>query len=88
MGEAGEDNGQRSQETSEFSRVASIPRVPTGWGLESDVGCVGQEVRQEAIGNLVGRSVGGAEAGRRFWEQGTLQDTALGDTPSHTHCSD
>lgn len=88
MGEAGEDNGQRSQETSEFSRVTSSLRVPTGWGLESDVGSVGQEVGQEAMGSLVGRSVGGgAEAGRCFWEQGSLQGTALGDIPSHTHCS-
>lgn len=48
---------------------------------------VGQEVGQEAMGNLVGRSVGGMEAGRRFWEQGTLQGMALGDTP-HTYCLD
>lgn len=68
--------------------MTSILRVPTGWGLESDVGSVGQEVGQEAMGNLVGRSVGGgAEAGRCFWEQGSLQGTALGDIPSHTHCS-
>lgn len=30
----------KGAETSEFSRVTSIPRVPMGWGLGSDVGGV------------------------------------------------
>lgn len=73
--EAGECNGPGSQATSELSRATSSPRVPTGWGLESGVGSDGQEGGQEPVDNPAWKSVGGVEAGRCPWEQGTLWGT-------------
>ena len=36
------------------------------------MGSIGQEGGQEAMGNPAWKSVGGMEAGRCSWEQGTL----------------
>ena len=52
------------------------------------MGSVGWDLGQEAMSNLVGRSVGGVEAGGCFWEQGIIQGMAFQDTLPSTHCAD
>lgn len=69
----------------------SFPEEPVFQGLPWDgawdqtwVGSAGQE----AMGNFVWKSVGGVEAGRCSWKQGTLQGTVFRNTLSPAHCSD
>ena len=57
MGEAGKCNGQGSQETSEFSRGTSIPRVAMGWGLGIRCGVYWSGGWTEAMGNFVGEAL-------------------------------
>lgn len=52
------------------------------------MGSVGQDIGQESMGNLVGRSVGGVEAGGCSWVQGILHGMAFRDTLSPIHRAD
>lgn len=50
------------------------------------MGPVGWDLGQEAMSNLVGRSVGGVEAGGCSWEQGIFQGMAFQDTTIYPLC--